>query len=44
MHARAMMTLFSYVFGIELLVTQTNSESDEDIWQIIEPESLKSLP
>ena len=31
-------------FGIELLATQTNSKSGEDVSQIIEPESLKSLP
>ena len=28
----------------ELLTTQTNSKSGEDVSQIIEPESLKSLP
>ena len=31
------------IFGIELLATQTNSKSGEDVLQIIEPESLKSL-
>ena len=34
----------SSIFGIELLATQTNSKSDEDVSQIIELESLKSLP
>ena len=34
----------SSIFGIELLTTQTNSKSGEDVSQIIEPESLKSLP
>ena len=33
----------SSIFGIELLATQTNSKSGEDVLQIIEPESLKSL-
>ena len=33
----------SIIFGIELLATQTNSKSGEDVLQIIEPESLKSL-
>ena len=34
----------SRFFGTELLATQTNSKSGEDVSQIIEPESLKSLP
>ena len=34
----------SSIFGIELLATQTNSKSGEDVSQIIEPESLKTLP
>ena len=34
----------SSIFGIELLTTQTNSKSGEDVSQIVEPESLKSLP
>ena len=39
-----MVKKLSRIFGIELLATQTNSKSDEDVSQIIEPESLKSLP
>ena len=31
----------SRFFGIELLATQTNSKSGDDVSQIIEPESLK---
>ena len=34
----------SSIIGIELLATQTNSKSGEDVSQIIEPESLKTLP
>ena len=34
----------SRFFGTELLATQTNSKSGENVSQIIEPESLKSLP
>ena len=34
---------FPPFFGIELLGTQTNSKSDEDVSKIIESESLKSL-
>ena len=33
----------SRFFGTQLLATQTNSKSGEDVSQIIEPESLKSL-
>ena len=32
------------IFGIERLATQTNSKSGEDVSQMIEPESLRSLP
>ena len=31
------------IFGILLLATQTNSNSREDVSQVIEPESLKIL-
>ena len=31
-------------FGIELLATQTNSKSGENVSKMIESESLKSLP
>ena len=34
----------SRILGMELLATQTNSKSGEDVSQIIEPESLKTLP
>ena len=34
----------SSIIGIELLATQTNSKSGEDVSQIIKPESLKTLP
>ena len=33
----------SSIFGILLLATQTNSNSREDVSQVIEPESLKIL-
>ena len=36
--------ILSSIFGIELLATQTDSKSGEDVSQIIEPESLQSLP
>ena len=34
----------SRIFGIELLATKTNLKSGEDVSQMIEPESLKTLP
>ena len=34
----------SRIFGIKLLATKTNSKSGEDVSQMIEPESLKTLP
>ena len=38
-----MMKKLSSIFGILLLATQTNSNSREDVSQVIEPESLKIL-
>ena len=33
----------SRIFGIELLVTKTNSKRGEDVLQMIDPESFKIL-